>query len=187
MNCKGCKNYYRNYLEQSNCGGNFEKSSCEFYEQISREEALKVKPSCLVTSPSVLVGMTSVLWKRENKFVPFMFQRLYGSLNDDDNRPYVETYQFEIEELMKEMYCNLSIILKVYDEYTIDDVIKVFILNFWDMKVIVDSDFETLAEIAYKYDELYGDSIGDKPTFEAQKSKEQWRDKVKAIQKKQSS
>ena len=54
---------------------------------------------------------------------------------------------------------------KVFDEYTIDDVIKVFALNFWDMKVLVDSDFETLTEIAYKYDELYGEGIGDKPTF----------------------
>ena len=66
---------------------------------------------------------------------------------------------------MKEMYCNLSIILKVYDEYTIDDVIKIFTINFWETKRIIDCDFETLTEIAYKIDELYGDSIGDKPTF----------------------
>jgi len=165
MDCKECKNYFRNHNDKSHCGGNFENLECEDFEQIPYKEIMKVRPDSLCVSPNITVGMSSVLWRSENKFALFMFKQLYSKTNNDDGKPYTEVYQHEIKELMDNMYIGLSIILKIFDEYTIDDVIKIFTINFWETKRIIDCDFETLTEIAYKYDELYGDSIGDKPTF----------------------
>lgn len=166
MKCNECKNYFRSHNDRSHCGGNFEKSECEDFEQApDNKEALKVKPTGDITSPNILVGISSVLWRKENEFATFMFQRLYGNLNDDGGIPYIKKYEQEVKELMDNMYIGLSTILMVYNEYYIDDVIKVFISNFWEMRRIVECDYGTLTEIAYRYDELYGASIGDKPTF----------------------
>lgn len=101
---------------------------------------------------------------KEKEFATLIFQKIYGTLNDEDGKPYVEVYQYEIEELVKNMRNDLSIILKVFGEIYSGDVAKVFALNFWDTDKIVDYDVED-TELAFKFDELYGDNIGDKPTF----------------------
>ena len=101
---------------------------------------------------------------KQKEFATFIFQKIYGALTDENGEPYVEVYQYEIEELIKNMCIDLSIILKVFGEIYSGDVSKVFALQFWDTDAIVDYDIED-TELAFKFDELYGDCIGDKPTF----------------------
>ena len=35
MDCNECKNYCKHHYDQSCCGGDFESSDCEFFEQVS--------------------------------------------------------------------------------------------------------------------------------------------------------
>ena len=101
---------------------------------------------------------------KQKEFATLIFQKIYGKLNDEDGNPYVEVYQYEIEELVKNMCIDLNTILKVFGDIHSGDVAKVFALHFWDTDAIVDYDIED-TELAFKFDELFGDSIGDKPTF----------------------
>ena len=50
----------------------------------------------------------------------------------------------------------------MFGEIYSGDISKVFAIHFWDTDAIIDYDLD---RIAFKFDELYGDSIGDRPTF----------------------
>ena len=92
----------------------------------------------------------------------YMFQKIYGTLTNRNGEPYVEVYQFEIEELIKDMLFDLNTILNVFGEIYSDDISKVFAIHFWDTDAITDYDVD---RIAFKFDELYGDRIGGRTTF----------------------
>ena len=79
-------------------------------------------------------------------------------------RSFKKFFYHIIEELIKNMCIDLSTILKVFGEIYSGDVLKVFALHFWDIDTIVDYDIRD-TELAFKFDELFGDSVGDKPTF----------------------
>ena len=96
------------------------------------------------------------------EFATYMFQEIYGTLIGENGEPYVEVYQFKIEELIKDMLFDLKTILDVFGEIYSGDISKVFAIHFWDADAIIDYDLD---RIAFKFDELYGDSIGDRPTF----------------------
>ncbi len=107
--------------------------------------------------------MTDALMEfKRIEFANYVFQEVYGTLTDENGEPYVEVYQFEVEELIKDMLFDLNTILDVFGEIYSDDISKVFAIHFWDTDVITDYDLD---RIAFKFDELYGDSIGDRPTF----------------------
>lgn len=93
---------------------------------------------------------------KQTEFATYMFQEIYGTLTDENGEPYVEVYQFEIEELIKDMLFDLNTILNVFREYCISDVSKVFAIHFWDTDKIINYDVD---DIAFKFDELYGDNI----------------------------
>ena len=99
---------------------------------------------------------------KQTEFAIYMFQEIYGTLTDENGEPYVEVYQFEIEELIKDMLFELKTILDVFGEIYSGDISKVFAIHFWDTDAIIDYDLD---RIAFKFDELYGDSIGDRYTF----------------------
>jgi len=99
---------------------------------------------------------------KQTEFATYMFQEIYGKLTDEDGQPYVQVYQFEIEELIKDMIFDLKTILDVFGEIYSGDISKVFAIHFWDTDAIIDYDVD---RIAFKFDELYGDSIGGKTTF----------------------
>lgn len=96
------------------------------------------------------------------EFANYMFQEIYGTLTGENGKPYAEVYQFEIEELIKDMLFDLKTILNVFGEIHSDDISKVFAIHFWDTDAIIDYDLD---RIAFTFDELYGDSIGDRYTF----------------------
>ena len=81
---------------------------------------------------------------KQREFATFIFQKIYGNLTDENGEPYVEVYQYEIEELVKNMCVDLSIILKVFGEIYSGDVSKVFALHFWDTDAIVDFDIQDI-------------------------------------------
>ena len=99
---------------------------------------------------------------KQTEFATYMFQEIYGKLTDEDGQPYVQVYQFEVEELIKDMLFDLNTILNVFGEIYSGDISKVFAIHFWNTDAITDYDVD---RIAFKFDELYGDSIGDRPTF----------------------
>lgn len=90
------------------------------------------------------------------EFATYMFQKIYGTLTDENGKPYVEVYQFEIEELIKDMLFDLNTILNVFGEIYLDDISKVFAIHFWDTDAITDYD---IGRIAFKFNKLYGDNI----------------------------
>lgn len=97
-----------------------------------------------------------VMADKQTEFANYMFQEIYGTLTDENGEPYVEVYQFEIEELIKDMLFDLNTILYVFREIYSDDVSKVFAIHFWDTDAITDYDVD---RIAFKFDELYGENI----------------------------
>ena len=99
---------------------------------------------------------------KQTEFATYMFQEIYGTLTDENGKPYVENYQFEIEELIKDMLFDLSTVLNIFGEIYSDDISKVFAIHFWDTDAITNYKIDC---IAFKFDELYGDSIGNRPTF----------------------
>lgn len=94
--------------------------------------------------------------KTEN-FATFMFQELYDNVTDENNKPYIEVYQYEIEELIKDMFRDLNTLVDVLGGVCESDIAKVFALHFWDTNAIIDKDLD---DIALKFNELYGDGIG---------------------------
>lgn len=99
---------------------------------------------------------------KQTEFATYMFQEIYGTLTDEYGVPYIEVYQFEVEELIKDMLFDLKTILNVFGEVYSGDISKVFAIHFWDTDAITNYDLDC---IAFKFDELYGDSIGDRYTF----------------------
>lgn len=93
---------------------------------------------------------------KQTEFATYMFQEIYGKLTDEDGQPYVEVYQFEIEELIKDMLFDLNTILNVFGEIYSDDISKVFAIHFWGTESIINYDVDN---IAFKFDELFGDNI----------------------------
>lgn len=93
---------------------------------------------------------------KQTEFATYMFQKIYGTLIDEYNQPYIEVYQYEVEELIKDMLFDLNTILNVFREYCISDVSKIFAIHFWDTDKIINCDVD---DIAFKFDELYGDNI----------------------------
>lgn len=89
---------------------------------------------------------------KQREFGTFIFSKIYGTLTDENGELYVEVYQYEIEELIKNMFVDLNIILKVFGEIYLSDISKVFVLHFWDTDKIVDYDID---EIAFKFNDLY--------------------------------
>lgn len=92
---------------------------------------------------------------RQTEFATYMFQEIYGTLTDENGVPYIEVYQFEIEELIKDMLFDLNTILIAFGEIYLNDISKVFAIHFWDTDAIIDCDIN---RIAFKFDKLYGDS-----------------------------
>ena len=99
---------------------------------------------------------------RQKEFADYMFQEIYGTLIDENGDSYAEVYRYEVEEMIEDMLVDLNAILKVFGEIYSDDVSKVFAIHFWDTYAITDYDVD---RIAFKFDELYGNSIGDRTTF----------------------
>jgi len=93
---------------------------------------------------------------KQTEFATYMFQKIYGTLTDENEEPYVEVYQFEVEELIRNMLLDLNTILNVFREYCVNDISKIFAIHFWDTDLIINHDVN---DIAFKFDELYGDNI----------------------------
>ena len=93
---------------------------------------------------------------KQKEFATYMFQKIYGALVDENGEPYIEIYQYEVAELIIDMVLDLNTILNIFREYSINDISKIFAIHFWDTDAIVNHNVD---DIAFKFDELYGDSI----------------------------
>lgn len=93
---------------------------------------------------------------KQKEFATFLFQNVYNTLLDEEGKPFVEVYQYEIEELIKDMLFDLNTILIVFGEIYLNDISKVFAIHFWDTDAITDCDIN---RIAFKFNKLYGDWI----------------------------
>ena len=93
---------------------------------------------------------------KQTEFATYMFQEIYGKLTDEDGQPYVRVYQFEVEELIKDMLFDLNTILNVFREFYVSDISKIFAIHFWDTESITNYNIDN---IAFKFDELFGDNI----------------------------
>jgi hypothetical protein len=105
---------------------------------------------------------------KQNEFMTFVFETLYNKLEDGQGNKLLTIHQYDINNLMKNMFSDLGKLMDVFGCIMPDDVVKAFVIHFWDKdKLIQLADEEVdLTDIAYKFDELFGDMIGDKPTFD---------------------
>ena len=94
---------------------------------------------------------------KQKEFATFLFQNIYNTLLDEEGKPFVEVYPYEIEELVKDMFRDLNTLVDVLGGVCESDITKVFALHFWDTDAIIDKDLDN---IALKFNELYGDEIG---------------------------
>lgn len=52
---------------------------------------------------------------KQKEFATFLFQNLYDTLLDENGVPYVEVYQYEIEELVKDIFRDLNTLVDTYN------------------------------------------------------------------------
>ena len=95
----------------------------------------------------------------------FVFETLYDKLEDDRGNKLLTIHQYDIHDLMKNMFFDLDKILDIFGCIMPDDVVKTFVIHFWDKDILIKraEDELDLIDIAYKFDELFGDMIGDTP------------------------
>ena len=98
---------------------------------------------------------------KEIKFFDFVFESFIGSDTDEYGKKYSDVYIYELKELIDSLQNDLTSLLNIYNEYTRSDVEKLFAINFYGIAGRIE-DTDLLPEIAIRFDELYGDQIGDK-------------------------
>ena len=95
----------------------------------------------------------------QKEFANFIFQELYNDINDEYGIPYVEVYQYEIEELIKNMWVDLKSILLIFGEITAFDISRVFVLHFWDRELVTNRSIDNINNISHKFANLYGNGL----------------------------
>lgn len=52
---------------------------------------------------------------KQKEFANFLFQNVYNTLLDEEGKPFVEVYQYEIEELVKDIFRDLNTLVDTYN------------------------------------------------------------------------
>lgn len=106
---------------------------------------------------------------KQKEFIAFVSKTLYTESENSKEAIYLTADRYMINKLIKDMFSDLERLMDVFGEIYVQDVLKTFIINFWDKDILIkraeDDNGLDLDCIAYKFNELFGDMIGDKPTF----------------------
>lgn len=106
---------------------------------------------------------------KQKEFMVVVSETLYNESENSKEAIYLTADQYMINKLIKDMFSDLERLMDVFGEIYVQDVLKTFIINFWDKDILIkraeDDNGLDLDCIAYKFDELFSSMIGDKPTF----------------------
>lgn len=100
--------------------------------------------------------------KIENDYWDGVFESIWGTCRDEENELYRNVYKDEIDEFIDSLRNDLDILLKVYGSYDLDDIERLFAIQFYGTFHDLEN-FENLENLAIRFDEIYSGDLGDKP------------------------
>lgn len=92
--------------------------------------------------------------KIERDFWDGVFESIWGTYRDEENKLYRNVYINEIEELIDSIKGDLDILLNVYGYYNTNDVEKLFAIYFYGTFEDLENT-ECLNDLASRFDEIY--------------------------------
>lgn len=108
---------------------------------------------------------------KQKEFMAFVSETLYTESENSKEAIYLTADQYMINKLIKDMLSDLERLMNVFGAIYVQDVLKTFIINFWDKDILIkcaqDDNGLDLDCIAYKFDELFGNMIGDNLIIES--------------------
>lgn len=100
--------------------------------------------------------------KIENDYWDGVFESIWGTYKDEENKPYRNVYKNEINEFINNLRTDLDILLKVYGSYDLDDIERLFAIQFYGTFHDLENP-ENLTNLAIRFDEIYSGDLSDKP------------------------
>ena len=101
--------------------------------------------------------------KIENDYWNGVFESIWGTHRDEENELYHNVYYNEINAFINNLRTDLDILLKVYGSYDLDDIERLFAIQFYGTFDDLENT-ENLKNLAARFNEIYGADLGDKPT-----------------------
>lgn len=100
--------------------------------------------------------------KIENDYWDEVFESIWGTYRDEENELYRNVYKDEIDGFISNLRNDLDILLEVYGSYNLDDIERLFVIQFYGTFHNLDNT-ENLENLAVGFDEIYSGDLGDKP------------------------
>lgn len=100
--------------------------------------------------------------KIENDYWDGVFESIWGTYRDEENELYRNVYKDEIDGFIDSLRNDLDILLKVYGSYNLDDIERLFAIQFYGTFGDLENP-ENLENLAMRFDEIYSGDLGDKP------------------------
>ena len=100
--------------------------------------------------------------KIENDYWDEVFESIWGTYRDGENELYRNVYKDEIDGFIDSLRNDLDILLKVYRSYNLDDIERLFAIQFYGTFGNLENP-ENLENLAMRFDEIYSGDLGDKP------------------------
>lgn len=117
------------------------------------------------------VDVTDEMLNKQKEFITLVSETLYNESENSKEATYLTADQYMINKLIRDMFSDLERLMDVFGEIYVQDVLKIFIINFWDKDILIkraeDDNGLDLDCIAYKFDELFGNMIGNNPIIES--------------------
>ena len=101
--------------------------------------------------------------KIENDYWDGVFESIWGTYRDEKNELYRNVYRNEINEFINNLRTDLDILLKVYGNYNLNDIERLFAIQFYGTFDDLENT-ENLENLAARFNEIYSVDLGDKPT-----------------------
>lgn len=121
--------------------------------------------------------------KIENDYWDGVFESIWGTYRDEENELYRNVYKNEIDGFINNLRNDLDILLDVYGGYDVDDIEKLFAIQFYGTFHDLEN-IDNLENLAVRFDEIYCVDLGDKPKNpydEAQELLQQYRNNYESL------
>lgn len=100
--------------------------------------------------------------KIENDYWDGVFESIWGTYRDEENELYRNVYKNEIKELINNLRTDLDILLEVYGSYDLNDIEKLFAIQFYGTFQDLENT-DNLENLAARFNEIYRGNVRNKP------------------------
>ena len=100
--------------------------------------------------------------KIENDYWDGVFESIWGTCRDEENELYRNVYKNELDEFINNLRNDLDILLKVYGNYDLNDIERLFAIQFYGTFSDLENT-ENLENLAVRFNEIYGVDLGNEP------------------------